>query len=107
MLAKVGPHDDLWIEAASSRSTETHVQVPIRAGTARWGSVELRFQPLGNAGLRGWLGQTPVRLTIFVTAASYLCFLVYMGRMLAHLDPSRPCPSACGQHWIRWPKGCW
>jgi signal transduction histidine kinase/CheY-like chemotaxis protein/HPt (histidine-containing phosphotransfer) domain-containing protein len=91
-LARVGPHHDLWLAATSTRSTETHVQVPIRAGTTRWGNVELSFQPLRRGGTFGWLWQTPVRLTIFVTAASYLCFLVYMGRMLAHLDPSRAVP---------------
>ncbi len=43
LLAQVGPHDEAWATASEERSTETHVQVPIRAGKTKWGNVELRF----------------------------------------------------------------
>src|SRR5262245_22465039 len=75
LLAQVGPHERLWETDDTQRSTETHVQVPIRAGEEKWGNVELRFQSLEAAGWQGWITQPWVRLTAFVTAASYLCYL--------------------------------
>jgi signal transduction histidine kinase/CheY-like chemotaxis protein/HPt (histidine-containing phosphotransfer) domain-containing protein len=91
LLAEVGRHAEAW-PVEDERSTETHVHVPIRAGQAKWGSVELTFRPVTRAGLWGWLAQPWVRLTAFVTAFSYLAFWFYLRKMLAHLDPSHAVP---------------
>src|SRR5262245_10031699 len=46
LLADVNHHVDIWTSDGEEHSTETHVQVPIRAGTQKWGNVEIVFRPV-------------------------------------------------------------
>ncbi len=91
LMATVGDHE--WTAEANSRSTDSHVHVPIRSGAEKWGSIEIRFRPLGTPGVLGWIESPWVRMTVFVTAACYLLFLIYLRKMLAHLDPSQTVPN--------------
>ena len=88
----IGGHRENWSEDESERSNSTHVRVPIRSGEEKWGTVELRFQAMQEAGWAGILNNPWVRLATFVTAAAYIVFFIYLGRMLQHLDPSQAVP---------------
>ncbi len=92
LIAEVGDHAAKWQPTSKDRSTADQVFVPIRSGNEKWGSTELRFQPIRIAGWQGWLATPWIRLAVFVTAASYLLFFFYLGRMLEHLDPSKTVP---------------
>lgn len=91
LIIEVGEHAASWNEPAEGRSTNANVHVPIRAGEDKWGNIELRFQPVGDARLGG-LSSTWLRLVIFVTAACYVLYFLYLGKMLQHLDPSKAVP---------------
>ena len=49
MIATVGEHSK-WV-AEDEKSTETQLLVPLFSGSQRWGTVELRFQPVSSAGI--------------------------------------------------------
>ncbi len=90
-MATVGDHRP-WDDAIRGHSTDTQVLVPIWAAGQQWGQVELRFAPLRAP---GWLGlaQSPlVRLVGFLTLATFVVFLLYLRKMLQHLDPSQAVP---------------
>ena len=92
LLTNVANHQSQWLSDTDQHSTNTHVQVPIRAGSEKWGSVELRFRSQQTPGLLGWLSKPLVRTTGFIASASYLAFLFYLGKMLSHLNPSQTVP---------------
>ena len=92
LITEVGPHEGHWQTLASELSTDSQVRVPIWAGDAPWGAVELRFRPLTH---QGWLGVVldPLVLVIgFVGVFSFIGFYFYLGKMLKHLDPSQAIP---------------
>ena len=92
LVADINDHAAAWDTSAGQESTDTHVHVPVRSGHERWGSVELRFQPIAKSGVGGWFANPWVQLTIFVAAATYVLFFFYLQKMLAHLDPSQTVP---------------
>jgi PAS domain S-box-containing protein len=88
----VGPHENYWVTMTGARSTEAQIQVPIIAGRDKWGQLELRYRPVGLAGIAGLLQSPLLRLTAFVGFAAFLAFYLYLGRVLNQLDPSRAIP---------------
>ncbi|QDU99015.1 ATP-binding protein [Lignipirellula cremea] len=89
-LATVG--EPVQVQPDAEQSTQDRLLVPIRAGKEKWGSVELLFRPMNRPGVLGWLERPWVRMTCFVTAACYLLYLLYLKKMIAHLDPSQTVP---------------
>jgi PAS domain S-box-containing protein len=92
LMVEVGEHAGQWNELPDERSTDGQIQVPIRAGSQKWGTVEVRFTPLTKPGLFGYLQSPRARLVAFVVASSLVLFMVYLGKMLQHLDPSKVVP---------------
>ena len=92
LVVEVANHGDAWQSLADARSTETQIQVPLWTGRNRWGDVEVRFQRLGGEGTLAWLSNPIVLHTGFVVAAAYLLFLLYLGKMLEHLNPAKAVP---------------
>ena len=92
LVTKVGPHQDLWQRSDSDLSTDSQVKVPIWAGSAPWGHVELRFQVLNAEGYLGLLSDPLVMLIGFIGLFSFTGFYFYLGKMLKHLDPSQAIP---------------
>ena len=93
-LAVAGEHARYWkSEADADVSTPTQAVVPIFRGKERWGSVEVRFEPLHASTLFG-IELTPImKLIGFVGLAAFGGFLVFMRRTLRHLDPSALVPA--------------
>ena len=92
VLIEAGNHQACWDPPPDGRSTATQVQVPIRAGSEKWGSVEIRFRPVAETG-RG-LAILPPRgqMVVFIAAVCFLLFLLYLKKMLEYLDPSKTVP---------------
>jgi signal transduction histidine kinase/CheY-like chemotaxis protein/HPt (histidine-containing phosphotransfer) domain-containing protein len=93
LVLEVGEHAGNWTPVSGGQSTDSQVVVPILAGNATWGHVELRFEPLARPGWRGVLDDRRLRLIAFLCLVAFPLFYVYMGRTLKHLDPSRAVPT--------------
>jgi diguanylate cyclase (GGDEF)-like protein/PAS domain S-box-containing protein/putative nucleotidyltransferase with HDIG domain len=91
VLVRVGKHDENWKNADQTKSTPTHVRVPIMEDTERWGTLEVVFAPLNSGGLFG-LKDSTYGLIAFVAIAGFLGYGFYMRKMLRHLDPSAVIP---------------
>ena len=92
LITKVGPHQALWQRTNSELSTDSQVKVPIWAGSAPWGQVELRFQALSAEGWLGLLEDPLIKLLGFIGLCGFTAFYFYLGKMLKHLDPSQAIP---------------
>ncbi len=93
LLIDINEHDRHWAPGVRSASTETELVVPLWQGSDPWGSMEFRFAPLRPGVLPGPLEDPTLRLAAFMAAVSALAFLLYLKRMLRHLDPSRAIPT--------------
>ncbi len=92
LLIEAGDHQARWDPPEDGRSTATQVQVPIRAGSEKWGSVELRFRPVAETGTGLAILPPRVQMVAFVASACCLLFLFYLKKMLEYLDPSKTVP---------------
>ena len=92
LIIEVGNHAGHWTDVAEGRSIDTQLQVPLRKGEQKWGSVELRFAPTTRAGLAGVFQDPMTRLIAFVGSCGFIFFLLYLRKMLANLDPSKAVP---------------
>jgi PAS domain S-box-containing protein len=90
VVAQAGEHE--WQELQGGMSVDAQVQVPIFAGKAKWGRLELHFKPLGAAGWKGFFTDPRVQLIGFVVVCAFVVFYFYLGRVLRQLDPSRAVP---------------
>jgi PAS domain S-box-containing protein len=93
LVAVIGDHTAQWSGLPGNYSIDSQVQVPIWAGEKQWGTVELRFVPLGAPGWLGILLGPQVVMIGFVLLASAVLFYFYLGRVLRQLDPSRAIPA--------------
>src|SRR5688572_28687567 len=95
LIVEAGDHNFHWkAPPGDDVSTPTHVRVPIFNGDARWGTVEIAFKDAeGGGGPFGMLlGNPLLRLTLFVAAAGFLAYLIYLRRSLQYLDPAAVIP---------------
>ncbi|MEO8631278.1 MAG: PAS domain-containing protein, partial [Betaproteobacteria bacterium] len=92
IVAVVGDHVAQWTEVPGSFSIDSQVRVPIMQGEQGWGSLDLRFKPLSEPGLRGFVSDQRVQMLGFVVGCCFVAFYFYLGRVLRQLDPSRAVP---------------
>jgi diguanylate cyclase (GGDEF)-like protein/PAS domain S-box-containing protein len=92
LLMKLGEHDTLWKNADASKSTPTHVRVPIFEDDKQWGTLEVVFRPLHEGGILGWIKDPAIALIAFFAVAGFFGYAFYLSRMLRHLDPSSVIP---------------
>jgi PAS domain-containing protein len=91
-VAVIGDHLANWHELEDGISTDAQIQVPILSAGEKWGRVELRFQPLNQPGILGYVREPRLQMVAFVALGSLLSFYFYLGRVLRQLDPSRAIP---------------
>ena len=89
LVAEAGEHQANWQQADGLAAAAA--EVPIYQGKLRWGTVEIRFEPL-TTGRLAWLISPAVRLIAFVAATGFLGYTWYLRRVLKHLDPSTVIP---------------
>ncbi|WP_145058704.1 diguanylate cyclase [Lignipirellula cremea] len=93
VLLAIGPHVNSWTLPPGKQSTPSQMRVPIFAGTADWGSIEVRFRDSAEqAGFAAWRLPPVANLGLFFAGASYLLYFFYLQKMLKQLDPSRVIP---------------
>ena len=97
VLMQAGDHDKHWRAKIREGSTPTHAQVPIFRNDQPWATVELRFTELGDGGLLGLWRNPLIRLLIFMAAAGFAAYFLFMKRTLQHLDPSSVIPERVRQ----------
>ena len=91
LVLTAGPHPQSWDEPIAPE-TDRHL-VALDKGGVEWGAVEFTFQnktdPVDSLlpGISPW-----TRLALFLGAMSGLLFLIYLGTMLSHLNPTRTVP---------------
>jgi len=88
----VGPHLNQWAPMDSVASS-SQIAVPVFAGSQHWGQLEFRFKPLTSNGIVGFLETPLLQLIAFCSTLCLLGFLVYLNRVLRHLDPSQAIPA--------------
>ncbi|MBT8355966.1 MAG: response regulator [Desulfofustis sp.] len=86
-------HQENWIEGDEKYSRDSQVIVPIYDGERQWGRLELRFEPIHQPGILGFLSRPSVRLLVLMGGGCFLIFYFYLGRVLSLLDPSRAVPA--------------
>jgi diguanylate cyclase (GGDEF)-like protein/putative nucleotidyltransferase with HDIG domain len=92
LLVEVGDHASQWPVLKDGRCTDSAIVVPITANSRPWGNVEVRFHPLIDSGLKGALRHPLAQLSGFVMLACLPLYLLYLRKMLQHLDPSQVIP---------------
>ena len=93
VLLEIGDHIGRWGTLTGQAAAESYVYVPIYANEKKWGRIEVRFHPLSSGGWLGHVNTAPVRMIGFVAAACTAIFMLYLRKMLQHLDPSKVVPS--------------
>ena len=89
LVAQVADHGANWQPLAEDRSNDVQIQVPISIGEQRWGRVEFCFEPLAYTGKHAWLVNPWLLHTVFVLAATYVVFSLYIGKKLGALAPEK------------------
>ena len=91
-VAVIGKHVENWQPLEGGISTDAQIQVPILSAGEKWGRVELRFAPLSQPGVMGYMREPRLQMVAFVAFGSLFAFYFYLGRVLRQLDPSRAIP---------------
>ena len=89
-VATIGDHNAHWND--KSVSGDSHVEVPIFSDKERWGTVQVRFRALTRGGIVGWMMRPATLLIAFVGTACFILFMLYLKKVLQHLDPSKVVP---------------
>ena len=92
LVTTVGPHE-LWELNEDGTPKDGQMLVPIyQSSEKKWGTIELRFEPLRMPGLLGWALSAPVAFPGVVAAICFLSFSYILGMVLKHLDPGKAVP---------------
>src|SRR5687768_12490122 len=69
VLLSSGDHDAQWLAADLTKSTPTHVRVPIFQDATKWGTLEVVFKPLVGTGIMKYVRDPVFGLIGFVAVA--------------------------------------
>jgi diguanylate cyclase (GGDEF)-like protein len=86
LLVEVGNHEAYWDHTLESRSTPAQMSVPIVLDDRPWGRLELRFRPLGPAGMWAPLRSPALPLLGFVAVAGFLAYFLYLRLVFRRID---------------------
>jgi diguanylate cyclase (GGDEF)-like protein/PAS domain S-box-containing protein len=92
LIFQVGDHTKQWENYDKSKSTSTHLLVPIMQNNQLWGNIELKFTPLKGESANDFLDQSIFKMGSFVLIVGFFVYLVFMLRTLRILDPSAVVP---------------
>jgi PAS domain S-box-containing protein len=92
LVVTVGDHDRHWVPRSEDISTDIQLQVPIFAGSSKWGQLELRYRPLLAQGFSIVIWNPWFALLAFMLVVCLASFYFYLGKVLRHLDPSQAVP---------------
>ena len=92
LIAEAGDHAEVWREPAQGESQLDYVQVPLHMAQQRWGEVEVSFEHASPRTVLEWLRHPAVLLFLALGGGSFMIFVLYLRRVLLHLDPSTVIP---------------
>ena len=92
VVMQAGDHRANWVAPVKGKSSLDHIQVPLVMNNQHWGAVEISFRNATPVSAHEWLRQPQVLLVALLGAGSFLAFLLYLRRVLSHLDPSTVIP---------------
>lgn len=78
LLAAAGDHASQWGDGRGKGSTPTHMRVPVAMGSTPWGTIEVRFRPLGGSRALPYLGGSLFPLIAFVGSTGTLATSLYL-----------------------------
>ncbi len=87
-----GGHTRHWSIGQQGHSTPSQISVPLNTDEGRWGQVEFAFAADDTPVVIAFFKQPLVQMLMFISAAGWLVFGLYMRRALQHLDPSTVVP---------------
>ena len=90
LVVEIGNHRSSWREAVRAKSDGAYV-VPIANSEAKWGELELHFQPLYAGANRIYSTSIMQLLLIVGTLVGLACWLL-LRQVLRYLDPNRTVP---------------
>lgn len=92
ILVETGNHSAHWINPADNKSTETHVQIPLKNGKSDWGRIEIAYRPVASGYHAFGFSQKMIALLCFMIGAGFLGYYFILKRSLRELDPGRVIP---------------
>ncbi len=93
VLIASGDHALHWVEPHESRSTPTHLQVPLLNGDVPWGKVEITFRPLSSSEEIAGVPKTLGGFIAFLGVLGFAGYYFVLRRALRELDPSSVIPA--------------
>ena len=91
-LAQVGDHAAHWRLRPTALSTIDNIRVPLLVNDQSWGEVQMAFAPVTPTTLLGWLRDPFVHWLAFLIVMGWVVYLLYLRRVLRHLDPNAAVP---------------
>jgi diguanylate cyclase (GGDEF)-like protein len=92
LLVSSENHEALWGESSDSKSTPTHVQVPLVNGDKPEGRIEIVFRPLPSSESMLGLSESMSGFIGFIVIAGFAGYYFILRRALRELDPGRAIP---------------
>lgn len=94
ILMATRDHDQLWARAPSEGSSRAHIRLPLFKDGKRWASLEISFSRSAPMSIAAELWARPVlKLVISMAVLGFVANLLFMKRILRHLDPSAVIPT--------------
>jgi diguanylate cyclase (GGDEF)-like protein/PAS domain S-box-containing protein len=85
-------HDAVWDDPLDSKSTPTHIQIPLLSNDVPQGRIEIAFRPLdGQANVLGLSPPMPAFIA-FICIGGFIGFFLILSRTLRELDPGHAIP---------------
>jgi diguanylate cyclase (GGDEF)-like protein/PAS domain S-box-containing protein len=80
------------LRTAESDAEGGFARIPIALSKSPWGNVDVEFEPLSQAGIRGILCNPEIRLTAFMASAGFLAYWCYGTFMMRRMGQGRAGP---------------
>ena len=93
LVASTGHHQTLWASPIDEDDPNTKLTVPLISGRRPWGEIEFTFDSINgkDGSWQSWISPWS-RLAIFMSATTFILYLIYLGHMLTQLNPSKTVP---------------
>lgn len=91
-VAQAGNHAAHWHLEPLAASTVDNIRIPLQMNKQPWGEVQMAFVPAMPTTLAGWLREPFVHWLAFMVGVGWLVYLLYLRRVLLHLDPNAAVP---------------
>lgn len=86
-------HQKYWKSQQAKLSTPTHIQLPILADGKRNASLEISLTELKSEDAGHFGISKSIWLIIFIAISGFICFWLYLRKVLKHLDPASLIPT--------------